>query len=60
MVIINMKKESLIKAKEIIIKGLSNSKINNEDKAELMINLFTLLNDYENSIKILMKKQNNK
>lgn len=53
-----MKSESLKKAKAAIIKVLAKLDINKEDKAELMLNLFLLLdeNNYENDIKKLMRK----
>lgn len=55
-----MKKESLIKAREIIMQSLSESNINNLDKLELMLNVnhFLQENEYENNIKVLVK--NNK
>jgi len=55
-----MNKESLIKAREIIIQSLSESNINNLDKLELMLNLNNFLqeNEYEENIKVLVKKIN--
>lgn len=52
-----MDKESLIKAREIIIKGLDQSKINQQDRTELMINLWNLLEaeDYDHNIDILKR-----
>lgn len=50
-----MDKESLIKAKEILIKTIGNSNINRIDKAELLINIFNLLSNYDESIKVLQK-----
>ena len=52
-----MDKESLIKAKEILINSIGNSKIKPEDRAELLMNIFLLLNDYDNSIKSLQSYQ---
>lgn len=40
-----MKKESLIKAKSLIIEVLSGSNIETSDKVELMLNLYLLLNE---------------
>ena len=53
-----MNKESLIKVREIIIQSLSESNINNLDKLELMLNLNNFLqeNEYEENIKVLVKK----
>ena len=53
-----MNKESLIKAREIIIQSLSKSNINNLDKLELMLNINNFLqeNKYEENIKVLVKK----
>lgn len=51
-----MKKESLIRAKEIIIEALDKSnEIDIVDNAELMINICKLLepNEYNNNIEIL-------
>ena len=57
-----MNKESLIKAREIIIEALDNSDINLIDKIELMMNLAVLLdvNNYEDDIKILRKERRSK
>ena len=54
-----MKKESLIKARDIIIESLNNSKIDQQDIAELMINLWHLLEPehYEHNIKLLKRNQ---
>ena len=54
-----MKKESLIKARDIIIESLNNSKIDQQDIAELMINLWHLLepDQYEQNIKLLKRNQ---
>ena len=54
-----MKKESLIKARDIIIESLNNSKIDQQDIAELMINLWHLLEpeQYEHNIKLLKRSQ---
>ena len=52
-----MDKESLKKAREIIIRGLDQSKINQQDRAELLINLWNLLEDenYEHDIDVLKR-----
>lgn len=55
-----MDKESLIKAKELLIKTIGDSKIKPEDKAELLINIFNILNNYDESIKVLQKNYYNK
>lgn len=57
-----MQKESLIKAKELIIKTLDNSDIKNIDKVELMLNLSLLLDEseYEENIKVLQKHSRRK
>lgn len=50
-----MDKQSLIKAREIIINSLHNSDIKAVDRLELIINIATLLEieNYEENIKIL-------
>lgn len=52
-----MDKESLIKARELIIKVLDDSKIKRQDKAELIMNLWLLLDEdnYEHDINVLRK-----
>lgn len=53
-----MNKESLAKARAIIIGGLNkDTKIDPQDKAELMINLWLLLEDdkYDNNIQALRR-----
>ena len=52
-----MDKESLIKARELIIKVLDDSKIKRQDKAELIMNLWLLLdeNNYDHDINVLRK-----
>lgn len=58
-----MDKESLIKARELIIKVLDDSKIKKQDKAELIMNLWLLLDEdnYEHDIDVLRRysKPNN-
>lgn len=51
--------ESLKKARDLIIKTLYFSTINAQDKAELMININSLLNEntYEKQIKALRKEK---
>lgn len=53
-----MKSESLKKTKAAIIRVLDKLDINKDDKAELMLNLFILLDEknYENDIKKLKRK----
>lgn len=52
-----MDKESLIKARELIFKTLDNSKIKKQDKAELIMNLWLLLDEdnYEHDIDVLRR-----
>ena len=52
-----MDKESLIKARELIIKVLDDSKIKRQDKAELIMNLWLLLDEenYEHDIDVLRR-----
>lgn len=52
-----MNKESLIKVRNMIIEGLNKVNINNNDKAELMMNLWLFLSEehYDNNIKVLRK-----
>lgn len=50
-----MKKESLDKASEEIIKALKESDIDDMDKLELMLNLYHMLDNYEENIKVLKK-----
>ena len=54
-----MNKESLIKAREIIIKVLDGSDILTVDKLELIINLNTLLEpeNYEEDMQVLRENQ---
>ena len=56
-----MTKESLEKARELIIFGLKDSTIDIIDRTELMINLDKFLNpvEYEDNVKTLIKKQQN-
>lgn len=55
-----MDKESLIKAKEIIIKALLESNIELIDKIEIALNTNLFLNEekYEKNIKVLRKENN--
>ena len=58
-----MDKESLILARELIIKLLDEQKeINKVDKLELMMNLTQFLDEeqYDDTIKVLRKNQNTK
>ena len=54
-----MNKESLKIMRNILMKGLNNSKINPNDRAELLINLWHFLDDekYEENIKVLKKNE---
>ena len=54
-----MKKENLIKARELIIDALNNSNMNIIDKTELMINLNLLFDptQYEDNIQVLKRKK---
>lgn len=54
-----MNSQSLKRAREIIISALYNSNINAQDKAELMINITSLLNEntYDKQIKALRKEK---
>lgn len=54
-----MNVESLKKARDLIIKALYFSTINAQDKAELMLNITSLLNEntYEKQIKALRKEK---
>lgn len=56
-----MKKESLIKARQIIIDALEKNKIDEVDKIELIINLNNFLKEeeYDKNIKLLRKKNKN-
>lgn len=55
-----MDKESIIKAKEIIIKAVLSSDIELIDKIEIALNTNLFLNEekYENNIKVLRKENN--
>lgn len=57
-----MDKESLKKAREILVKGLDNAKMNQQDKAELLLNLWLLLDEdtYEHNIDVLRRNQKKK
>lgn len=52
-----MNKDSLIKAKDEIIKILEKLDIDNQDKMELIINIYHFLNEkeYNTNIKVLKK-----
>lgn len=52
-----MDKESLKIARKILVDGLDKAKINKEDKAELLMNLWILLEDdnYEHDIDVLRR-----
>lgn len=52
-----MDKESLQLARKILIEGLDKSKINKQDKAELIMNLWILLDEenYEHDIDVLKR-----
>lgn len=54
-----MKKESLIRAKTLLMSTLINSDINQQDKLELMVNIYNLLDEmsYESDIKTLQRKR---
>ena len=56
---LNMTKEELIKAREIIIESLNNSNLDIVTLTELMINLNIFLDPmlYEENIKILQRKK---
>lgn len=56
-----MDKESLIIAREIVLRALSKSDIKFIDKLELSLNLNLLLDEknYEKDIKVLRKEHNN-
>lgn len=55
-----MDKESLIKAREIIIKALMESDMEMLDKLEIALNTNLFLNEekYESNIKVLRKENN--
>lgn len=57
-----MDKESLKKAREILVKGLDNTKMNHQDRAELLLNLWLLLDEdtYEHNIDVLRRNQKKK
>ena len=52
-----MNKESLKKARNLIVNAIYNSNINAQDKAELIMNIVKFLNDeyYDKNIKVLNK-----
>lgn len=54
-----MNAQSLKRAREVIISALYNSTIKAEDKAELIMNITTLLNEntYDKQIKVLRKEK---
>lgn len=56
-----MKKDSLEKAREILLNHLDNSNIKEEDKLELIMNLYHFLDPvkYENNIKVLRRENKN-
>lgn len=54
-----MNKESLKIAREVIIQALDEAKIEQVDKAELMLNITNFLdeNEYKENIKVLAKRK---
>ena len=54
-----MKKESLEKASNIIIKALEKSDIEELDKLEIMLNVFQFLENYHRDLDILRKVKRN-
>lgn len=52
-----MDKESLKIARRILVEGLDRAKMNKQDRAELLINLWILLDDanYEHDIDVLRR-----
>ena len=54
-----MKKESLEKASNIIIKSLEKSDIEELDKLEIMLNVFQFLENYHRDLDILRKVKRN-
>lgn len=54
-----MKKESLEKASNIIIKALEKSDIEELDKLEIMLNVFQFLENYHKDLDILRKVKRN-
>lgn len=50
-----MKKESLEKASNVIIKALEKADIEELDKLELMLNIFQFLQNYHEDINVLRK-----
>ena len=52
-----MDKESLKTARKILLEGLDRAKMNPQDRAELLINLWNLLEDenYEHDIDVLKR-----
>jgi hypothetical protein len=57
-----MKKESLVKARELVFRIINDSSIDTLDKYELLLNLYNLLDPftYEDSIKVLEKYRRNR
>lgn len=55
-----MKKESLEKASNIIIKALEKSDIEELDKLEIMLNVFQFLENYHRDLDILRKVKSNR
>lgn len=50
-----MKKESLKKIRDGFLKVIKDSSISNDEKLELMLNIWLFLENYEENIKILHK-----
>lgn len=57
-----MTKETLMKARDLLVDALDKSNIDIVDKVELMTNLWLYLNpaEYENNNKVLQKSINNR
>ena len=51
-----MKRESINKVLEIIIKDIEKSNIDEIDKIELMLNLFKFMDNYDENIRTLRRK----
>ena len=55
-----MKKESLEKAKELLLETIGKSNIEQPDKLELILNIYSFLTNYDEDLKVLKNNQKRK
>ena len=55
-----MRKESLEKAKELLLETIGKSNIEQPDKLELILNIYSFLTNYDEDLKVLKNNQKRK